>query len=195
MVVGGTLGIGRALALGLAAAGADVVATSRSEEGVESTAAEIEAMGRRTMRIVSDVTDRATLVPASRCGTGRVQPEWIFWSTPRAAAPRIPTLECTEEIWRFDYGHQPDRKLRACQVFSSTMLEHITGLHPQHRVDGHVCSVPRGHGLRREQSMIGSVALVAGGGVGATWRSGERDCTRHFSHCVEPRIVGIGSRA
>ena len=48
VVVGGTSGIGRALALGLAEAGADVVPTSRRPERVREVAAEVEAEGRRT---------------------------------------------------------------------------------------------------------------------------------------------------
>src|SRR5260221_2160240 len=63
-VTGGTSGIGRALALGLAEAGADVVPSSRRLEQVEKTAAEIEGRGRRTARIASDVTDRASLEAA-----------------------------------------------------------------------------------------------------------------------------------
>src|SRR3954451_16972635 len=61
VVIGGTSGIGRALARGLAEAGADVVPTSRRMDQVEATAAEIEGHGRRTLRLTSDVSDRATL--------------------------------------------------------------------------------------------------------------------------------------
>src|SRR5450432_1767425 len=61
VVVGGTTGIGHALALGLADAGADVVASSRRPEQVEQTAAAIEAKGRKTLRRTSDVRDRLTL--------------------------------------------------------------------------------------------------------------------------------------
>lgn len=49
VVTGGTRGIGRAIALGLADAGADVVATSRTEADVQSTAEEIEARGGETV--------------------------------------------------------------------------------------------------------------------------------------------------
>jgi len=52
VVVGGTSGIGRAIALGFAEAGADVVPTSRRVEQVETTAREIEELGRRTLRIL-----------------------------------------------------------------------------------------------------------------------------------------------
>ncbi|MEO6239029.1 MAG: SDR family NAD(P)-dependent oxidoreductase, partial [Vicinamibacterales bacterium] len=50
VVIGGTSGIGRVLALGLADAGADVVATARRQNLVEEVAAEIERRGRRTLR-------------------------------------------------------------------------------------------------------------------------------------------------
>ena len=61
VVVGGTSGIGRAIALGFAEAGADVVPTSRRAEQVETAAREIEAMGRRSLRVTSDVANRDSL--------------------------------------------------------------------------------------------------------------------------------------
>src|SRR5689334_10755368 len=61
VVVGGTSGIGRAIAHGLAEAGADVVATSRRAEQVEVAAREIEERGRQTLRIASDVAKKTSL--------------------------------------------------------------------------------------------------------------------------------------
>ena len=61
VVTGGTSGIGRAMSLGLADAGADVIATARRREQVDETAAEIERRGRKTLRMASDVCDRASL--------------------------------------------------------------------------------------------------------------------------------------
>src|ERR1035438_3075711 len=61
VVTGGTSGIGRALSLGLADAGADVIATARRQQQVDETAGEIEARGRQTLRKASDVCDRASL--------------------------------------------------------------------------------------------------------------------------------------
>ena len=58
VVVGGTSGIGLAMALGLADAGADVVASSRRQEQVDEAAAAIEAKGRKALRLASDVGDR-----------------------------------------------------------------------------------------------------------------------------------------
>ena len=61
VVVGGTSGIGLAMAIGLAEAGADVVASSRRAEQVDEAAKAIEAKGRKALRLTSDVADRASL--------------------------------------------------------------------------------------------------------------------------------------
>ena len=66
VVVGATSGIGRVLALGLAQAGADVVPTGRRLSNVEEVAGEIEALGRRTVRVACDVTDGPSLDAARR---------------------------------------------------------------------------------------------------------------------------------
>ena len=58
VVIGGTSGIGRAIALGYVDAGANVIATSRRKEQVEAVAAEIEERGGKTLRITSDVAER-----------------------------------------------------------------------------------------------------------------------------------------
>jgi NAD(P)-dependent dehydrogenase (short-subunit alcohol dehydrogenase family) len=126
VVVGGTLGIGRALALGLAAAGADVVATSRSQDGVESVAAEIEQLGRRTLRMTSDVTDRSTLErvrDAMLAEFGKID----ILVNSAGITRRIPTLECTEEIWESIMDINLTGTLRSCQVFGSAMLEQGDG--------------------------------------------------------------------
>lgn len=62
VVTGGTTGIGHAISLGLAEAGADVIPSSRRTEQVEKAAAEIEGVGRRSLRVPSDVLDRGSLV-------------------------------------------------------------------------------------------------------------------------------------
>ena len=61
VVIGGTSGIGRVLALGLADAGADVVVTARRDALVNEVAAEVERRGRKTMRMTTDVGDEASL--------------------------------------------------------------------------------------------------------------------------------------
>ena len=61
VVLGGTTGIGRALTLGLAQEGANVIASGRRLEEVNKVAAEVERLGRRSLRVTADVTNRASL--------------------------------------------------------------------------------------------------------------------------------------
>lgn len=61
VVVGGTSGIGQAIALGFANEGADVIAASRREEAVDTTATELENRGATTARVTCDVTEQETL--------------------------------------------------------------------------------------------------------------------------------------
>lgn len=60
LVTGASRGIGRAIAQGLAAAGADVALAARSEEDLAATAAEIAATGGRALAIPLDVADPAS---------------------------------------------------------------------------------------------------------------------------------------
>lgn len=61
IVVGGTSGIGEAIASGFAAEGADVIATSRTADAVEETASALEELGATTARVTCDVTDPDSL--------------------------------------------------------------------------------------------------------------------------------------
>lgn len=58
IVTGASRGIGRAIALGLAEAGADVAVAARNEEDIKTVAKEIEGLGRRSVAIVTDVMKR-----------------------------------------------------------------------------------------------------------------------------------------
>ena len=126
VVVGGTSGIGRALALGLAEAGADVVATSRSADGIDAVAAEIERLGRRTVRIASDVAERGTLERVRDAVLGEFGKVDLLVNS-AGITRRVPTLECTEETWNSIMEVNLTGTLRGCQVFGETMLQRGTG--------------------------------------------------------------------
>src|SRR5580658_3409533 len=98
VVIGGTSGIGRAIALGLAEAGADVVASSRRRSEVESVTAEIEEMGRQSLSICSDVLDRDSLqrlYDQTLAAFGKID----ILVNAAGMTKRVATLECTEEDW------------------------------------------------------------------------------------------------
>jgi len=126
VVVGGTSGIGKALALGLASAGADVVASSRSKESVDTLANCLEARGSKTLRIPSDVLDRASLQllhDAVLSSFGRID----VLVNSAGITRRVPTLDCSEESWQSIMNVNLNGTLRACQIFGKTMLSQRKG--------------------------------------------------------------------
>jgi len=121
VVVGGTSGIGRAIALGLAESGADVVPTSRDVDRVAAAADEIEARGRRTGREASDVSDVASLqrvLDATVAALGTV--DILVNSAGRTK--RTPTLELPEAEWSAILDTNLTGTLRSCQVFGRHMV-------------------------------------------------------------------------
>jgi NAD(P)-dependent dehydrogenase (short-subunit alcohol dehydrogenase family) len=121
VVVGGTTGIGHALSLGLADAGADVIASSRRQEQVEQVAAEIEAKGRKTLRHTSDVHDRATLEALRDAVLGQFGKVDILVNC-AGITKRAPTLDFPEEDWDRIIDTNLNGTLRGCQVFGKAML-------------------------------------------------------------------------
>ncbi len=121
IVVGGTSGIGHAIALGLAGAGADVVATSRRNHEVEGTAAEITALGCRTLAFPADVLKRESL---------QVLHDEVLRALERidilvncaGITQRVPTLDSTEDEWNRIIETNLTGTFRACQIFGKTML-------------------------------------------------------------------------
>ncbi len=122
IITGGTSGIGRALSLGFADAGADVIATARRQQQVDETAGEIEARGRQTLRLTSDVCDRASLEALLAAVLGRFGKVDILVNC-AGKIKRSPTLTVPEEEWADILNTNLTGTLRACQVFGRPMLE------------------------------------------------------------------------
>ena len=122
VVLGGTSGIGRAIALALADAGADVVASSRRADAVEDTAGEIERRGVRTIRATSDVGDRSSLDALRERVETALGPVQILFNC-AGITQRVATLECSEELWNSILDVNLAGTLRGCQVFGRGMLE------------------------------------------------------------------------
>ncbi len=121
VVTGGTTGLGHAIALGLAGAGADVVASSRRLEQVEKTAQQIEELGRRTMRVTSDVLDRATLQALHDAVMEKFGKVDILVNA-AGINHKAPTLEVGEEEWSRIVETNLTGTMRACQIFGKTMV-------------------------------------------------------------------------
>lgn len=126
VVIGGTSGIGRAIAHGLAEAGADVVPSSRRVQQVETVAAEVEHLGRRSLRLASDVTDRASLESLLQgCVDAFGKVDILVNSAGKTK--RIPTLDLTDADWNDIMETNLTGLLRCCQVFGRHMIERRYG--------------------------------------------------------------------
>lgn len=126
VVIGGSTGIGRTIALGLAQAGADVVSSARRIELVKTLADEIEALGRRTLRVTCDVADRASLegvLKACVDAFGKVD----ILVNAAGITKRAPTLDYPEGDWSRILDTNLTGSLRACQVFGRHMIERQYG--------------------------------------------------------------------
>jgi len=122
VVIGGTSGIGRVMTRALAEAGADVVATSRRMDVVEDTAKEIESIGRATLRVPSDVTDRASLETVLAKSIERFGKVEIMINC-AGRTKRVPSLDLDEEDWNAILETNLTGTLRAAQVFGRHMIE------------------------------------------------------------------------
>ena len=126
LVIGGTSGIGRAIALGLAEAGADVVASSRRQNEVDEGAEEIRARGRRSLALTSDVLQRDSLEALH----ARILEEFDkvdILVNAAGTTKRVPTLECSEEDWHTILETNLTGVFRACQIVAPGMMRHRWG--------------------------------------------------------------------
>lgn len=126
VVIGGTSGIGRAIALGLAQAGANVVATGRREERAKAAADDIRKLGRRSLAVSTDVSDRRSiedLLKATLAEFGSVQ----VLVNSAGRTKRTPTLDVTENEWNEILDTNLTGTLRACQVFGRQMIDRQYG--------------------------------------------------------------------
>jgi NAD(P)-dependent dehydrogenase (short-subunit alcohol dehydrogenase family) len=122
VVIGGTSGIGRMLALGLAHAGADVLATGRRAEEVEKVASEIEQLGRASLRVATDVRSRDSLETLLERALGAFDKVDILVNC-AGKTQRTPTLDVSEAEWADILDTNLTGTLRACQVFGRHMLQ------------------------------------------------------------------------
>jgi NAD(P)-dependent dehydrogenase (short-subunit alcohol dehydrogenase family) len=126
VVVGGTSGIGAALSLGLAEAGADVVASSKTEAKVNDVAQKIEALGKRTLRVVSDVADRMSIEKLRDAAIDHFGKVDILVNC-AGTTKKGPTLNFPESDWKNIIEVNLTGTMRGCQVFGEHMLKRKAG--------------------------------------------------------------------
>jgi|SRR6187455_463353 len=122
VVIGGTSGIGLALAQGLASAGADVVPVSRRLAMVQQAAASIEALGRKSLRLSADALDRGSLEQALAATMAAFSRVDILVNC-AGITKRTPTLDVSDAEWDAIIATNLTGTFRASQVFGRVMLE------------------------------------------------------------------------
>ncbi|MFP5235642.1 MAG: SDR family oxidoreductase [Acidobacteriota bacterium] len=120
VVLGGTTGLGHAISVGLAEAGATVVASSRRMEQVTAVAAEIESLGRKTLRLTSDVMDRASVQALHDAVLKEFGNVHILVNA-AGVTHKSWTLDESEDEWQRVIDTNLTGTLRACQIFGKTM--------------------------------------------------------------------------
>jgi|SRR5208283_730557 len=126
VVLGGTSGLGHTIALGLADAGADVVVSARRQALVDKTASELEAKGRKTLRVRADVRDRESLLKMRESILNAFATVDILVNA-AGVTRKVPTLEMREEDWNDILETNLTGTLRGCQVFGEVMLKQGAG--------------------------------------------------------------------
>jgi NAD(P)-dependent dehydrogenase (short-subunit alcohol dehydrogenase family) len=122
VVVGGTSGIGREIALGLAKAGADVVVTGRRADLVDSVAQEVRDLGRRTLAMPADAADAGSLErlrDACQQELGGVH--ILVYAA--GVTKRVPALDMDLADWQRIIDINLTGALRACQIFGRPMVD------------------------------------------------------------------------
>jgi NAD(P)-dependent dehydrogenase (short-subunit alcohol dehydrogenase family) len=126
VVIGGTAGIGRAISLGFADAGAAVIASARNKDKVDSVATELEAKNCSTMRMTCDIANRASLEDLLQQVLQRFGKVDIPVNC-AAKIRRVPTLTFSEDEWNDTLETNLTGTLRSCQIFGKYMLERKYG--------------------------------------------------------------------
>jgi NAD(P)-dependent dehydrogenase (short-subunit alcohol dehydrogenase family) len=155
VVIGGTSGIGRTIALGLAGAGADVVTTGRRAALVQTAADEIRKRGRRTLAMACDLADVASLNAirdACVAELGRID----ILVAAAGVTKRVPMMQMAESEWDTIIGTNLTGTMRACQVFGAPMIEQ------QHGRVITIASIASFVGLHEVAAYTASKAGVAG---------------------------------
>jgi NAD(P)-dependent dehydrogenase (short-subunit alcohol dehydrogenase family) len=126
VVIGGTSGLGRELAIGFAKAGADVVPTGRREAMLEDVCKSIESTGNRTLRHACDIGSRESIDQFRDAVLAQFGQVDILLNA-AGQIFRKPTEDITEAEWNRIFDVNLTGMLRACQSFYPALAQHQRG--------------------------------------------------------------------
>jgi NAD(P)-dependent dehydrogenase (short-subunit alcohol dehydrogenase family) len=126
VVIGGTSGIGLAVAQGLAEAGANVAPTGRRAELVEAAVHAVRSLGARSIAVTTDVTSRESIEGLLASAVQEFGAVDILVNC-AGRTQRKSTLEVSDGDWNAILETNLNGTLRACQVFGRHMIERRYG--------------------------------------------------------------------
>jgi NAD(P)-dependent dehydrogenase (short-subunit alcohol dehydrogenase family) len=121
LVTGASRGLGRAIAVALAEAGADVVVTARSEDAIAETAAAIKRLGRRALAVPCDVHNQASvaaLVDQALAGFGQID---VLLNN-AGGGDMKPLVEMSEDEWLRIMDLNVNSTFRLCRAVGPQMI-------------------------------------------------------------------------
>ena len=120
VVIGGTSGIGRAIALQFADEGADVVATSRRSDAVDDVADEIRSQGVDTAAVTCDVRDEESIENLYEVASDSIGEIDVLVNSAGSVA-KAPVTNMAMEDWQRDIDVNLTGVFRACRTFGRNM--------------------------------------------------------------------------
>jgi NAD(P)-dependent dehydrogenase (short-subunit alcohol dehydrogenase family) len=126
VVTGATRGLGRAFARAVAEAGADVVIGGRDADAAAEVEAELSELGRRSLVVLGDITERAALERIRDAAVDAFGAVDVLINNAGNCIHR-PALEVTDEQWREVMAINLDAVWMGCQVFGKHMVERGRG--------------------------------------------------------------------
>ncbi|TVY10009.1 SDR family NAD(P)-dependent oxidoreductase [Paenibacillus cremeus] len=148
MVTGAGRGIGKALAIGLAEAGADVAVLARTESDLAGTVAEIEKVGRKALALPTDITSREQLHRSAEKAIAWAGKVDILINN-AGMNIRTPALDVTEEEWE---------TIMQTNLKSAFLLSQTLGAHMKESGGGSIINISSvgGHMALRTGVVYGS---------------------------------------
>jgi NAD(P)-dependent dehydrogenase (short-subunit alcohol dehydrogenase family) len=126
IVTGAARGLGNAMALALAEAGADIVAVGRDEVAAAEVEQELADIGRRSQTVIADITSRPEVERVLAAAVAQFGAVDVLVNNAGTCIHR-PALEVTDEEWRRVLDVNLDALWFGCQVFGGHMVDRKRG--------------------------------------------------------------------
>jgi NAD(P)-dependent dehydrogenase (short-subunit alcohol dehydrogenase family) len=127
IVTGGGSGLGRAMALGFADYGADVVVADLNPEAAESTAQEVRTKGRKALEVVVDVMDSQQVERMVKLALNEFGKIDILVNNAGGLKKYEPTLDMDEEAWDYHIGWNLKTAFLCSKAVGKVMVTQKTG--------------------------------------------------------------------